>query len=364
MVLIKVFFRLIFILLVPVAVAAGTYWYLSTALLGAANPKDQELRIVEIAPGTSFGQIATQLQENGILKYDWSLTLLARFKKQDTKIKAGEYEFSPAMTPKAILAKLISAKMLVRRVEVKEGTSINAIGKIVEAAGVVSKADFDSAIRNPELLAKAGIAADSFEGFLFPETYNFSRPISAEQVVWKMFSEGEKRWKPEFQDRADSLKLSRQEVLTLASIIEKESGNREEQPLVSSVFHNRMKEGMKLQSDPTVIYGIKDFNGNLTRADLQSPHIYNTYVNFGLPPGPITNPGETAIIAALYPAESEFLYFVGDNQGRHIFSKTLAEHNSAVLKYQKQGFGRVKEDSMVADKAVAAIAEQAAPSDS
>lgn len=313
---------------------------MAAALLGPVNPDNKAMTIVEIAPGTSFGEVARTLEERGLLRFDWSLKLLARFKKQDTRIKAGEYEFSQSMSPKEILAKLIAAKMLVRKVEVREGVTIQIIGKLVKEAGILEAEAFYQAARNPTLLAKAGLPAESFEGYLFPETYNFSKPITAEQVLWRMFSEGEKRWKPEYQAQADSLNLSRQEITTLASIIEKESGNRQEQPLVSSVFHNRMKLGMKLQSDPTVIYGLKDFNGNLTRADLQNPHIYNTYVNFGLPPAPIANPGESAIVAALYPAESAYLYFVGDNQGRHIFSKTLEEHNLAVLKYQKQGFGR------------------------
>lgn len=310
------------------------------------DPTNKTITVVEIAPGTGFGEIASMLQEKQVLRFDWTLALLARFKKQDTKIQAGEYEFSASMTPKEILAKLIAAKMLVRKVEVIEGATIQTIGKLIQEAGIMAKEDFYRATRDPVLLAKAGIPAESFEGYLFPETYNFSRPISAEDVIWKMYAEGEKRWKSSYTEQADSLRLSRPEILTLASIIEKESGNREEQPLVSSVFHNRMKLGMKLQSDPTVIYGIKDFNGNLTRIDLQTPHAFNTYVNFGLPPAPIANPGDSAIYAALFPKESEYLYFVGDNQGKHIFSKTLDEHNLAVFKYQKQGQGR----NLVVDK--------------
>lgn len=340
MVILKVLVRLILILALPLAVAFGTYWVFSKELMGPLDPNNTAMRIIEIAPGTSFSKIADNLEQQQFIKHAWSLTLLARFKKQDTKIKAGEYEFSPAMTPKEILAKLMAGDILLRIVTVREGVSIWDIGQLVQDAGVVSKEDFDKAVKNPELLAKAGIAAETFEGYLFPETYQFSRPISADQVVWRMNSEGEKHWLPEFQKRADSLRLSRHEILTLASIVEKESGNREEQPLVSSVFHNRINQGMKLQSDPTVIYGLKNFNGNLTKKDLLADHVYNTYVNFGLPPGPIANPGDTAISAALYPQDSTYLYFVGDNQGKHIFSTTLAEHNAAVLKYQKQGLGR------------------------
>ena len=149
-----------------------------------------------------------------------------------------------------------------------------------------------------------------------------------------MLEEGDKHWPSEFSDRANEINLSRHEITTLASIIEKESGNAEEQPLISSVFHNRLSNGMRLESDPTVIYGIKDFNGNLTRQDLHTPHPYNTYTNFGLPPGPICNPGETAIRASLYPKESPYLFFVANGKGSHVFSTTLQEHNEAVAKYQ------------------------------
>jgi UPF0755 protein len=150
-----------------------------------------------------------------------------------------------------------------------------------------------------------------------------------------MLQEGEKRWKPEVNERAAQLGMTRHELLTLASIIEKESGNQREQPLISSVFHNRLRNGMKLESDPTVAYGIPDLNGQLLRKHLETEHPYNTYINFGLPPGPICNPGETAIQAALYPTpDSQYLFFVADGQGGHVFSTTLAEHNKAVAQYR------------------------------
>jgi UPF0755 protein len=150
-----------------------------------------------------------------------------------------------------------------------------------------------------------------------------------------MLEQAEDKWLPEYSQRADEQQRTRHEILTLASIIEKESGNFEEQPIISSVFYNRLKEGMRLQSDPTVIYGIANFDGNLTRAHLETPGPYNTYMNFGFPPGPICNPGATAIHAALYPQETEYLYFVGDGQGHHIFSTNLKDHNDAVNKYQR-----------------------------
>jgi UPF0755 protein len=144
-----------------------------------------------------------------------------------------------------------------------------------------------------------------------------------------------KRWPEEWTQRALLLELSKHQVLTLASIIEKESGNFDEQPVISSVFHNRMRLNMRFQSDPTVIYGIKDFNGNITKRDLQTLTPYNTYMIDGFPPGPIANPGINAIRSALYPTDTKFLYFVGNGEGRHIFSEDLAQHNNAVNRYQR-----------------------------
>lgn len=329
------YIRILIILTIPACIALGTYLYMHSAFLAPAKPGSKETVTVEISPGETFKQIATALKEKKLIRYSWSLTLLARFKKTDTKINAGEYELSPSMSPKEILAKLSTGDIVKRQITVKEGSTLVDIAQLVEKAGLATADEFLKGAKDPGLLAKAGISSSSFEGYLFPETYQLSRPITVEEILWRMMLEGEKRWKSEFTLRADELRLSRHEILTLASIIEKESGNAEEQPIVSSVFHNRLNQGMKLQSDPTVIYGLPNFNGNITKDDLQNPHSYNTYVQFGLPPGPICNPGETAIRAALFPAESPYLFFVGDGNGKHVFSSTLQEHNDAVNKYQR-----------------------------
>lgn len=327
--------RLAVIIIIPVFVAVITYMVMRDAFLEPANVADSNTVLVELGPDHTFRSICKLLQEKGLVRHWWSLELLARMRKSDRSINAGEYELSPNMDPRAILKKLASGEVFKRRVVLKEGTSVWELGKIVEAAGLVSQQDFDAALTDPKLLASAGIAGGSFEGYLFPETYYFSRPITPRDVIWRMIEEGEKRWPADYSNRSDELQLSRHEILTLASIIEKESGNVEEQPLISSVFHNRLSQGMKLQSDPTVIYGIPNFNGNLTKDDLQTPTPYNTYMNFGLPPGPIGNPGESAIKAALYPRDSTYLFFVADGTGKHVFSTTLQEHNEAVNLYQR-----------------------------
>jgi UPF0755 protein len=239
------------------------------------------------------------------------------------------------MKPQEILAKLLSGEVFKRKVLVKEGATIKQIAKLLEEAGLISAESFITTSRDQTLLKTAGIKHDSFEGYLFPETYLFSRPITAKDVIWRMLEEGDNRWPTEYTERADQLNMVRHEVLTLASIIEKESGNFQEQPTIASVFHNRLGQGMRLQADPTVIYGLENFDGNIRKADLSNPHRYNTYVHFGLPPGPICNPGASAIKAALYPTETAYLFFVSNGQGSHIFSATLQEHNNAVNRYQR-----------------------------
>ena len=334
--------RVSIFLLVPLLLAVVTYLFLNAAFLQPANIEDSKVVLVEIAPGKTFKQICQDLENKGLIRHWWSLSLLSRFGKKDTMVRAGEYELNAGMRPKEILEKLLSEQIFKRKVLVKEGASVWELGKIVEEAGLVTATEFNRALSDPILLNTAGIRGPSFEGYLFPETYNFSRPITPKDIIWRMIEEGEKHWPPEYTEQANKLNLSRHEILTLASIIQKESGNPEEEPTISSVFHNRLAQVMRLQSDPTVIYGIKDFNGNLTREDLVNPHPFNTYVNFGLPPGPICNPGDTSIRAALFPKETTFLFFVANGLGSHVFSTTLQEHNEAVSKYQL-GRGKDKE---------------------
>ncbi len=323
--------------MIPCLLGYGTFRLMDKVFFSAADPYNTEAVLFQIAPGSSFKQICSDLQKQGLVNYSWSLDIISRLKKVDKQIHAGEYELQRSMKPTEILAHLVSGKIFERKVTVKEGVSVWDIGKLLEEAGLIPETEFNAAIVDLALLRQAGIPEDSksFEGYLFPDTYSFSRPVDAKRVIWTMLKQGIDKWSDEFTARTDELKMTRHEILTLASIIEKESGSKlDEQPLISAVFHNRLKQGMKLQADPTVIYGIANFNGNLTRIDLETPTPYNTYTNFGLPPGPIANPGFSAIKAALYPGESAALYFVSNNQGGHIFSNTLEEHNKAVNEYQ------------------------------
>jgi UPF0755 protein len=221
---------------------------------------------------------------------------------------------------------------------IREGTKVDELPPLFEMAGIISALELRKALSDKKLQVDLGIPAEapSFEGYLFPDTYFFSRPIAGKEILRRLILEGRKKWSPEWELARQNKQFSLHQILTLASIIEKESGNFNEQPLIASVFYNRLSRGMRLQSDPTVIYGIPNFNGNLTRFDLTNPSPYNTYVINGLPPGPIANPGTSAIKAALFPQTTLYLYFVADGTGKHIFSKTLAEHNQAVNFYQRK----------------------------
>lgn len=343
----QILFRLLVYLSIPVALGILTFIYVRSILVSAVDPTDEKIVIFEVPPETSFKQVAQSLYEKDLINSKWGLTALARFDGSDKKIVAGEFELTKSMSVLDILKRLASGDVIKRKIVFKEGASIRELGKLLEDAGLLTKNEFDPSLYDRSLLTEAGLTSDSFEGYLFPNTYTFSRPVTARKIIWTMMEEGDNRWKPDFTDRADQLSLSRHEVLTLASIIEKESGNFDEQPLISSVFHNRLKENMRLQSDPTVIYGIPDFNGNLTREDLDLPTPYNTYTRHGLPPGPICNPGETAIKAALYPAPTQYLYFVADGKGTHAFAATLVDHNRNVQKYQVRGLGSSLSDISV-----------------
>jgi len=305
------------------------------------SPRDHPpTRLVVIPDGATFQQIAASLAREGLIKSKSAFLLLGRSQSADRKIHAGEYEFNAGMTPAEILAKLLSGQVVLHPVTVPEGLTMIQIADLMGQQGVTDRAEFVRLVKDQAFIASLGIQADSLEGYLYPDTYKFPRPVKAKDVISAMVERLRQRYGPELQARTQELKLSQHQVLTLASVIEKETGAVEERPEISAVFHNRLKKRIPLQSDPTVIYGLPNFDGNIHKKDLSSPSPYNTYQRQGLPPGPIANPGIDAIKAALYPANSRALYFVSRNNGTHHFSATLTEHNEAVEKYQKRPFRR------------------------
>jgi UPF0755 protein len=333
------------------AYRAYTYYFLTPR-----DPSNIETVVFDTETARGLRQVARTLEEQGIIRSGLAFRMLARFEKKDTQIKAGEYALAPSMTPQQILDIMVRGDTIPRRATIREGMTISDISAIVEQAGIVDRASFEEALADPRLRQDLGIEAHSFEGYLFPETYNFRRNTHADQVIRAMYDQLHKHWTSEWDSQAARLGMSKHQILTLASIVEKESGNFDEQPIIASVFHNRLKLNMRLQADPTVIYGIKNFNGNITKRDLQTETPYNTYIIPGLPPGPIANPGFSAIKAALFPTDTRYLYFVGNGEGRHVFSENLDQHNDAVNRYQRGVASRAARDGVMAQPVDATVA--------
>ncbi len=305
-------------------------------LIYTGKPADTESveRIVILKPGQKFSTFSKHLYEIGVIDHPAKFKLFARIKGYDTRIKAGEYLLSSTMTPRKIFEIIVSGKVRLHRLTIPEGYNLWQIARIVTEAGFGTEADFIKAATNADLVRAAKIDAETFEGYLFPETYYFPKDVTPEQIISAMVKRFWSLFKPEWKNQAETLGFTIHEVVTLASMIEKETGVAAERPIISSVFHNRLKRRMRLESDPTVIYGIKDFDGNITRRHLAKPTPYNTYTIKGLPPGPISNSGIKAIEAALYPADTDFLYFVSKKDNTHQFSTNIKDHNRFVRKYQ------------------------------
>jgi UPF0755 protein len=262
------------------------------------------------------------------------LAIWARWYGLDRRVHSGEYRIDQALSPLEILELLQTPNSALHRVTIPEGYTARQIAMALEREGFGGRDLFRCVMRDPAVLASLDLPATGVEGFLFPDTYAFTWATEPGDIIRTMVMR--------FREQADAVTAQRiaagmteMEMVTLASVIEKETGRGDERPMISGVFHNRLRIGMPLQSDPTVIYGLERFDGNLTRADLQSASRYNTYQRAGLPPGPIANPGRAALEAAIAPARTDALYFVSRNDGSHEFSATLQEHNRAVQRYQR-----------------------------
>jgi len=329
----KIFVIILAAIFVCIVAAAGFYLnLLKYAKLPAGESADE--KVVAVKPGEGFKSISQRLFSAGIIQSPFKFSFLARIKGYDKKVKAGEYLFSASLTPAKILEMMVGGKVILYKVTVPEGYTMRQIAAVVAEAGLTRAQDFLAAAGNSARLKTEGVEADTFEGYLFPDTYYFPKGIDPEKIVDTMVRRFHSVFLPDWKKRADELGLSVHEIVTLASIIEKETGLPAERPVISSVFHNRLKKRMRLESDPTVIYGIDGFNGNITRKDLKADRPHNTYRIRGLPPGPIANPGARSLEAALYPADTDYLYFVSKNDNTHQFSTNVVDHNRAVRKYQ------------------------------
>lgn len=295
----------------------------------------RRVQVFDFSSGSTMKKISEELAASRIIRNATLFSLHARLESADEKIQAGSYRFSDGMTPVEILAKLVNGDVFEVRFSVPEGYSIFQIGELLEKRKILLKENFLRQCFNRTLLNELEIPTKSVEGFLSPRTYTIKPDTDAKALIKTMVSQFRSTYNLKFSDRARSLGLSELEVLTLASMIEKEAVVPSERPLIASVFHNRLKRNMPLQSDPTSVYGIRAFAGKISKQDILRDTPYNTYRIKGLPPGPIGNPGEESIEAVLFPAQTQYLYFVARKDGTHQFSTTLAEHNRAVEKYLK-----------------------------
>ncbi len=294
------------------------------------------IRDISFPPGSGVRRLAGDLKTNGLIRSSWHFVMLTRLRGKAHNLKAGEYRFNDGMTPADILHKIATGDVDYRKFSLPEGYSIYQAAELLEQKGFFKSDVFLSKCRDPGLLERLGLAGHSVEGYLYPATYNLQRNGDEVQLIEQMVVQFEKKYAALSTATAFPVRLSRREIVILASIIEKEAVSSEEKPLISSVFHNRLRIGMPLQSDPTSVYGVRAFSGKVTRADIKRQSPYNTYLNRGLPPGPIGNPGSEALQAALNPADSGYLYFVSRQDGTHQFSRTLEEHNRAVDKYLRK----------------------------
>ncbi|MCM2280206.1 MAG: endolytic transglycosylase MltG [Bdellovibrionaceae bacterium] len=290
--------------------------------------------ILEIAPGESLKSVARQLAKTGLVTSADKFYWYARAQKAESKIRVGEYAMRTDMTPQEVLQIILAGKSMERPVTIQEGLNIFEVADIFESAGLATRKDFLSLVRDPSFAHQLlGERLSSLEGYLFPETYKVTKYTGARGLIKMMVD----RFIATYKEVPEHL-MTRHQLVTLASIIEKETGAPDERPVISSVFHNRLTKGMRLQTDPTVIYGLfvstGQWNKNISKADLLRDAPYNTYTRVGLPPGPIANPGRLALMAAARPATSEFLYFVSRNDGTHVFSKDYDAHNRAVRDFQ------------------------------
>jgi UPF0755 protein len=324
--------RLVLAVLFLAAIATAVA-YLS---LHASYQGFHERVILDFPRGTSAQAMAEELAHNGVIRYPWQF-LLARALHPDEKLQAGEYEFARADTPSNLLGRIARGDVFFYELVVPEGSNMFDIAASLGRFDFLKSSAFLRAARNPALIRDLAPQAPTLEGYLFPATYRITRSTTVEQLCAMMTGQFRKQWR-ELQPAARGRAVN--EIVTLASLVEKETGRAEDRPIVASVYENRLEKGMALDCDPTTIYAAlldARYRGTIYRSDLASDNAYNTYRHAGLPPGPIANPGVASLKAALLPAETNYLYFVAkpDGSGGHQFSETIAQHNVAVQQYRR-----------------------------
>ena len=295
----------------------------------------EEVVNFDVPTGSSSQAIAKRLVEEKLIRSEHVFRLVVRYRGTGKRLQAGTYVLRRNMALWGILDEFERGQVTLISWTVPEGLTVPAIAELWETAGLGAAKAFQEACESPHLLERYGLADKTVEGYLFPNTYKFAKGTKVETVVEMMLDEFKQRWTDSFDEEARNLGHTRHEIVTLASIIEKEAQSESERPRISSVFHNRLRRKWRLQADPTVLYALENPERLLTKADLSVDSPYNTYKYKGLPPGPIANPGIDSIIAALRPEKTDYLYFVAIGEGKHYFSKTLSEHNRMIRKMRR-----------------------------
>jgi len=337
------FALLLLVLVVAGAATAGAAWWLKHPWhipLLAGSPRTT---VVDIAPGSTLRAAAARLAAAGVIKNAQQLEWLGRWQKTAAQIKPGEYQLGPGMTPIEVLNAMVAGRVVLHPVTIPEGLTVAETVARFVAADFGAVADYTDLLADPQRQRQYGVTVAGtkvpYEGYLFPDTYLFSRGTPPSAVVDAMLKRLDAAFTPRRIKAMQALGWNRHRTLTMASLIEKETALASERAQVSAVFHNRLGRRMRLQTDPTVIYAIPHYDGDIRSRDLRRNDPYNTYRNYGLPPGPIAAPGEAAIEAALFPAANGHqpaLYFVSRGDGSHVFSATVEDHNRAVNRYQRR----------------------------
>jgi len=332
----RYFLALLLLIVLIAGGAAAWIWY------GITKPYQNfasEGVFVDLPRGASQRHLAYLLKTNGVVRSALAFEIYARRHPKRT-LQAGEYFFDHAMTGSEVFWKLANGQVYQQPFTVREGETMFDIARELEAGKFMRGGDFLYAAGDLALIRDFAPGAQTLEGFLFPATYELPRHPVASELTAEMVHKFKEEWKriapPSETVPGDHRLMTR--MVTMASLVERETPKPEERPLVAGAFENRLRRGMRLQCDPTVIYGmerLKKYNGTLTGKDLSFESPYNTYEHGGLPPGPIGNPGEASLRAAMHPAETNYLYFVANTRGGHFFSATLAEHNKNVVKYRR-----------------------------
>ena len=336
--------QLRWLLLVPLALvllvtSAGFGSYMALSMLDPVGPQSSGVVSVDIPSGSGAHRIASILHEAGLVKHPLAFRLFVKYYGKDNLLKPGEYQLSPAMTVAEITEEIIRGNVVTYPFTIREGYTVEQIAYHLDDLGFADAETFLTLARSREEWDYRFIQGipegveEPLEGYLFPDTYRIPRGTGEWDIINMMLKHFESVWNPLFDERMEEMGLTQHDIVTLASIVQKEAGNSAEMPLVSSAFHNRLNVGMKLRSCATVNYVLPEPRPILTTEDTQIDSPYNTYINGGLPPGPIGNPGEEAIRAALYPADTDYFYFVAKGDGSSHFSETLWEHLQAVNKY-------------------------------